>query len=86
MAEPALAAAVAGLIPRSLSLMCVMAEKGLLNREPQGRAYVYDIRATRQTTLSRMVAHLLERTRPSNGELAEIRRTITAYRKRKGAK
>ena len=85
-----------------MSLMCVMAEKGLLAREPQGRAYVYKTKSTRQTTLSRMVAdllgrafdgsasamvaHLLERTEASSDELAEIRKTITAYSRKKGAK
>ena len=85
-----------------MSLMCVMAEKGLLTREPQGRAYVYRTKATRQTTLSRMVAdllgrafdgsagamvaHLLERTESASDELAEIRKTITAYSRKERAK
>ena len=85
-----------------MSLMCVMAEKGLLTREPKGRAYVYRTSATRKTTLSRMVAdllgrafdgsasamvaHLLERTDPSSDELAEIRKAIAAYTRKKGAR
>ena len=83
-----------------MSLMNVMADKGLLRREPRGRAFVYKSRATRKRTLSRMVAdllgrafdgsasemvaHLLEQTKPSKDELEEIRKTIAAYRQERG--
>ena len=83
-----------------LSLMSTMAEKGLLRREPRGRAFVYGTMATQKTTLSgmvadllwrafkgstsAMVAHLLEQTNPSGNELEEIRKTIAAYRHKQG--
>ena len=78
-----------------MSLMNVMAEKGLLRREPKGRAFVYSIAQPRESTLARMVgdlvdrafegstsamvAHLLECRSPSQEELDEIRKTIAAY-------
>ena len=83
-----------------MSLMNIMAEKGLLRREPKGRAFVYKNRATRKKTLSKMVAdllgrafdgsasemvaHLLEQTKPSKDELEEIRKTISTYRQKRG--
>ena len=83
-----------------MSLMNVMAEKGLLTREQKGRAFVYKTRATRKTTLSRMladllgrafdgsasvmVAHLLEQTDPTGDELREIRKAIATYTKNRG--
>ena len=83
-----------------MSLMNIMAEKGLLTREPKGLAYVYKNRATRKKTLSKMVAdllgrafdgsatemvaHLLEQTKPSKDELEEIRKTISTYRQKRG--
>ena len=83
-----------------MSLMNVMAEKGLLRREPKGLAFVYKSRATRKKTLSRMVAdllgrafegsasemvaHLLEQTKPSKEELEEIRKTIAVYQQERG--
>ena len=85
-----------------MSLMNVMDEKGLLRREPKGRAFVYKTRTTRKKTLSRMVAdllrrafegsasamvaHLLEQTKLSEDELDEIRKTIAAYRQEQGGK
>ena len=78
-----------------MSLMNVMAEKGLLSRAPQGRAFVYSAKATRRKTRSRMlkdmlnrvfdgsanlmVAHLLEQAKPSEEELEEIRRTVADF-------
>ncbi len=78
-----------------MSLMNVMAEKGLLSRAPQGRAFVYDAKVTRRRTRSRMlgdmldrvfdgsarlmVAHLLEQARPNEEELKEIRRIIAEF-------
>ena len=83
-----------------MSLMSVMAEKGLLRREPHGRVFVYDAKETRQATLSGMlgdllgrafdgsasalVAHLLEQTDPTEDELKEIRKTIGAYARKRG--
>ena len=83
-----------------MSLMSVMADKGLLRREPRGRAFVYDAKETRQATLSGMlgdllgrafdgsasalVAHLLEQTDPTEDELKEIRKAIGAYARKRG--
>ena len=83
-----------------MSLMSIMAEKGLLTREQTGRAFVYKTKATRKTTLSRMladllgrafdgstsamVAHLLEQTDPTGDELDEIRKAIATYTKNRG--
>ena len=85
-----------------MSLMSVMAEKGLLRREPKGRAFVYRTEQTRTKTLagmvadllgrafdgsaSAMVAHLLEQTRPTGDELAEIHKTIAVYKRKRGGK
>lgn len=78
-----------------MSLMNVMAEKRLLSRKPRGKAYVYEARVPRASTLGQMVGdlldrafegsasdlfvHLLSKTTPE--ELAEIRKTIDAYRR-----
>lgn len=79
-----------------MSLLNVMTQKGLLDREPHGRAFMYTPRHTREATLrdivgdllsrafdgstSGLVAHLLDESRPDAEELEEIRRTINAYR------
>jgi BlaI family penicillinase repressor len=78
-----------------MSLMNVMTDKGLLVREPQGRAFVYQAKAGRKKTLGRMVndllarafegsasalvAQLLDQSSPSPDELDEIRQTIEQY-------
>ena len=78
-----------------MSLMNVMADKGLLNREPQGRAFVYSPRIDREKTLGRMigdlwqrafegsastlVSRLLDEASPSREELDEIRNAIEAW-------
>ncbi len=83
-----------------MSLMNVMADKGLLVREPQGRAFVYRPKTQRERTLQGMVgdllgrafegsahdlvAHLLDQKKPSAAELDEIRRTIAEYQKQRG--
>jgi len=83
-----------------MSLMNVMADKGLLVRVPQGRAFVYRPKVERERTLRRMVgdllgrafegsahelvAHLLDQTKPTAAELDEIRRTIAEYQKERG--
>ena len=82
-----------------MSLMNVMFEKGLLAREPKGRAFLSRARAKREKTLSgmvgdllnrafdgsagAMVAHLMAQARLSDDELNEIRKAI-AVRRRKG--
>jgi predicted transcriptional regulator len=78
-----------------MSLMNVMADKGLLRREPVGRAFRYAAALPRDRTLgglvgdlwqrafegsaSTLVTHLLEAADPTAEELAEIRRTLDAY-------
>jgi BlaI family penicillinase repressor len=83
-----------------MSLLNVMTDKGLLVREPQGRAFVYRPRTERGKTLKRMVgdllgrafegqasqlvAHLLDQSKPTPNELNEIRRAIEQYQKERG--
>jgi BlaI family penicillinase repressor len=83
-----------------MSLLNVMTDKGLLVREPQGRAFVYRPKVDRQKTrrkmvgqllkrafagsASQLVAHLLDQSQPSSEELEEIRRTIAEYQKSQG--
>ena len=78
-----------------MSLMNVMAEKGLLNQEPKGRAFIYSAKVSRDKTQSSMlsdllnrafdgsanalVAHLLEQAEPNSEELDEIHKTITRF-------
>jgi BlaI family penicillinase repressor len=80
-----------------MSLLNVMTDKGLLVREPQGRAFVYRPKSLRERTLRHMVGdlvgrafegsaqelvtHLLDQTKPSAAELDEIRRVIADYQK-----
>lgn len=79
-----------------MSLMNVMAEKGLLTRKPQGRAFIYTARLRRNQTLGNMVgdlwqrafegsasalvAHLLDQAHPTDEELEAIRAAIEEYR------
>jgi predicted transcriptional regulator len=81
-----------------MSLLNVMAEKGLLQRQPQGRAFLYRAKVPRDRTLGRMVsdlwqrafegststlvAKLLEESNPTQEELDAIRRTIRDYESR----
>jgi len=78
-----------------MSLMNIMVDKKLMVREPQGRAYVYRAQRAKEKTLGQiiggvlgrafsgsaheLVAHVLEQSKPSAGELDEIRRVIEAY-------
>ncbi len=78
-----------------MSLMNVMAEKGLLNQKPKGRAFIYSAKVSRDKTQSSMlsdlvnrafdgsanalVAHLLEQAEPNSEELDEIHKTITRF-------
>ncbi|MBC8874227.1 MAG: BlaI/MecI/CopY family transcriptional regulator [Planctomycetes bacterium] len=82
-----------------MSLMSVMSDKGLLERTPRGRAFVYAAKAPRDRTLKRMVGDLLERAfngsasalvtnlldgaNPSDEELDEIRDIIATRAKPK---
>jgi predicted transcriptional regulator len=81
-----------------MSLMNVMAEKGLLERSPQGRAFVYRPAIARDQTLrsllgetlerayegcaSLLLTHLLDRSRPTAAELEQIRSILDAYAER----
>jgi BlaI family penicillinase repressor len=78
-----------------MNLLNIMADKGLVVREPQGRAFVYRAKKPRENTVGRivrdvlgrvfsgsassLVAHVLDQSQPSQQELAEIRRTIEEY-------
>jgi predicted transcriptional regulator len=80
-----------------MSLLNVMVDKGLLTRKPHGRAFLYAAKAGREKTLGRMVddlltrafsgsadllvSHLLDQARPSEAELAEIRRVLQDYQR-----
>ena len=83
-----------------MSLLNVMTDKGLLVREPQGRAFVYRSRTDRGRTLKRLVgdllgrafegqasqlvAHLLDQSKPTAAELEEIRKAIEEYQEQRG--
>jgi BlaI family transcriptional regulator, penicillinase repressor len=83
-----------------MSLLNVMTDKGLVVRQPQGRAFVYRPKSDRERTLRRMVgdllgrafegstsqlvAHLLDQSKPTADELDEIRRAIEQYQQQKG--
>src|SRR6185295_907274 len=78
-----------------MNLLNIMADKGSVVREPQGRAFVYRARKARENTVGRivrdvlgrvfsgsasaLVAHVLDQSKPGKEELAEIRRTIEEY-------
>lgn len=78
-----------------MSLLNIMVDKGLVNREADGRAFIYQARRPRERTLSSilsdvlgrafagsapaLVAQLLAHSKPSSEELDEIRRAIEAY-------
>lgn len=82
-----------------MSLMNVMAEKGLLRRSPQGRAFIYEPVSPREQTLrgllgetlerayegsaSLLVAHLLDQSAPSAAELDQIRSLLDGYQTRR---
>ncbi len=83
-----------------MSLLNVMAEKGLVRRMPNGRAFIYEPAMPREQTLGSMlgetlervydgsasllVAHLLDRSRPSMDELERIRSLLDEYQRRGG--
>lgn len=78
-----------------MSLMNIMTDKGLLERTPQGRAFLYRPTQQREETLgtlvqdllgkafegsaSSLVAHMLDQSQPSAAELDAIRKTLEAY-------
>lgn len=78
-----------------MSLLNVMAEKGLVRRTPQGRAFLYEASVERSSTLgnlirdllgrafegsaSALVAQLLSESHPDSEELDQIRKTIDQY-------
>jgi len=83
-----------------MSLLNVMTEKCLLTRRPQGRAFVYQTRVTRERTLGRLVtdlvgrafegsasalvSRLLDESNPSEQELEKIRQAIEAFQEQRG--
>jgi BlaI family penicillinase repressor len=83
-----------------MSLLGVMTEKGLVTREPKGRAFLYRAKVAREKTLGQMVedllgrafegsastlvARLLDQSSPSPEELAEIRKMLEKYRRQQG--
>jgi BlaI family penicillinase repressor len=78
-----------------MSLLNIMADKRLVVRQPQGRAFVYQARRPRERTLGNivgvvlgkafegaaheLVAHVLEQSKPSPQELDQIRQVIEDY-------
>ncbi len=80
-----------------MTLLNVMVDKGLVVREPRGRAFVYRARTPREQTrgklvsdllrrafqgsASSLVAHMLDQTKPSSEELAAIERLIASYKR-----
>ncbi len=84
-----------------MSLMNIMTDKGLLDREPQGRAFLYSPTKERDQTLgnlvqdllgkafegsaSSLVAHMLDQSQPSADELDAIRKTLEAYERGESA-
>ncbi len=83
-----------------MSLMSVMADKGMLRQKAEGKAFIYSAKVSRNKTLSRMlgdllnrafdgsasalVTHLLRETEPSIEEMDEIRQAIAEFGKKKG--
>ncbi|NNE00814.1 MAG: BlaI/MecI/CopY family transcriptional regulator [Pirellulaceae bacterium] len=80
-----------------LSMLNVMLEKGLVTRAMQGRAHVYRAKKSKEKTLgtvvkdvlgrafqgstTSLITQVLEQSKPSEEELAEIQRTIQAWQK-----
>ena len=81
-----------------MSLMNVMADKGLVKRTPQGRAFLYSPVMKKDAALGKMVrdlcrrafegsastlvTRLLDETNPSDEELKAIREAIRDYERR----
>lgn len=84
-----------------MSLMNVMAEKGLLKQKAKGRAFIYSAKASQNKTQSSMlsdllnrafdgsasalVVHLLQQAKPNSEELDEINETIKEFARKKGS-
>jgi BlaI family penicillinase repressor len=78
-----------------MSVLNIMANKGLVTRKPQGRAFLYSAKRPREKTLGKMVGNLLKRafegsapslvsqlldqSKPTPEELDEIRKVIEHY-------
>lgn len=78
-----------------MTLLGVMTDKGLVTREPQGRAFLYRAARPRRATLGRLirdllgrafegsasalVAQVLDQTNPSPDELAAIRKVLDEH-------
>ena len=78
-----------------MSLLNVMSEKELVQRTPEGRAFVYTAASPRESTLGEMVqdflsrafdgsakalvTQLLDQSSPNEAELREIKRAIDDY-------
>ncbi len=83
-----------------MSLLSTMAEKGLVTREPQGRAFVYQAAVSEEKTsgklledllqrafegsASALVARLLDRSSPSEEEIERIHELIARYHQLRG--
>lgn len=83
-----------------MSLMSVMADKGMLRQKAEGKAFIYSAKVSQNKTKSRMlgdllnrafdgsasalVAHLLREAEPSIEEMDEIRQAIAEFGKKKG--
>ena len=83
-----------------MSLLTVMAEKKLVTRKPEGRAFRYTAKLKPDQTEGKMLGHLLDRvfdgsttalvarlleqSKPSPDELDEIRRLIDEYKRKSG--
>ena len=83
-----------------MSLMSVMADKGMLRQKADGKAFIYSAKVSRNKTQSRMLAdllnrafdgsasalvtHLLRETVPGIEEMDEIRQAIAEFDKKKG--
>lgn len=83
-----------------MSLLNVMADKALVKRYREGRAFVYSAAHSQQSvqsdlardlidrvyqgSSSGLVAHLLSQTKPDEQELKQIRKMIRDYEKQRG--
>jgi predicted transcriptional regulator len=84
-----------------MTMLNVMTEKGLVTRQPQGRAFEYQARRPQEATLrgmvkdllgrafegsaSALVAHVLAESKPSEPELEAIQQAIDDYLRREDA-
>ncbi|NQT03928.1 MAG: BlaI/MecI/CopY family transcriptional regulator [Planctomycetes bacterium] len=82
-----------------MSLMNVMADKGMLKQKAEGKAFVYSEKVSRDKTQSRMlgdllsrafdgsasalVTHLLRQAKPNSEELEEIHKTINEFTRKR---